>query len=163
LSINHDKIGLTNSWTVSGIYAYKFDFGNSRKLGVGLQGTLRSYSVNYSETSAIQSGDGTLRITDQTRTIPNFGVGLYYYSPRYFVGVSVPHILEGDLSFFDDGSGNTDFSREETHAFLMAVALFKLNDALKLKPSILFKFVADAPFDADLNASFIFMTSFELG
>jgi len=88
---------------------------------------------------------------------------LYYYTTRYFVGVSVPHILEGDLSFFDDGSGNTDFSREETHAFLMAGALFKLNDALKLNPSILFKFVADAPFDADLNASLIFYDIFWAG
>jgi len=163
LSINHDQVGPTNSWTVSGIYAYRIDFGNNRKLGIGLQGTLRSYRVKYSETTAIQTGDGSLPSTDQARTIPNFGVGLYYYTPKFFIGLSAPRILEGDLSFFDNGLGNTDFSREEVHGFLMAGAVFDLNDALKLKPSILLKYVADAPFDADLHASLIFYDIFWAG
>ncbi len=163
LSINHDKIGPTNSWTVSGIYAYRFDFGNNRHLGVGLQGTVRSYRVNYTETLTIQSGDGSIPTTNETRTIPNFGAGLYYYTPKFFIGLSAPHLLQGDLSFFNDGSNNTDFSREETHAFLMAGAVFDLNDVLKLKPSLLFKYVKDAPFDADLHASLIFYDTFWAG
>ena len=93
LSVNHDRIGPTNSWQVSGIYAYRLDFGNDRKLGIGLQGTLRSYRVKFSETTALESGDGDLPTADQSRTIPNFGVGLYYYTPKYFIGLSVPHIL----------------------------------------------------------------------
>ncbi len=163
LSINHDKIGPTNSWTVSGIYAYRIDFGNNRTLGIGLQGTVRSYRVNYTETVSIQSGDGIIPTTDEARTIPNFGVGLYYSTPKYFIGLSAPRLLEGDLSFFNDGSGNTDFSREERHAFLMAGVVFELNNALKLKPSVLFKYVADAPFDADLHASLIFYDTFWAG
>jgi len=128
MSINHDQIGPTNSWQFSGIYAYRFDFDNDHKLGVGLQGTVRSYRVKYSETEALQTGDGTLPLIDQSRMMPNFGAGLYYYTPKYYVGLSVPHILQGDLSFFNDGSNNADFSREELHAFLMAGAVFKLNE-----------------------------------
>ena len=163
LSINHDRIGPTNSWQVSGIYAYRLDFGNDRKLGIGLQGTIRSYRVKFSETTALESGDGDLPTTDQSRTIPNFGLGLYYYTPKYFVGLSIPHLLEGDLTFFDNGLNNTDFSREEVHAFLMAGVVFDLNDAIKLKPSVLLKYVKDAPFDADIHASLIFYDTFWAG
>ena len=163
LSINHDQIGPTNSWQFNGIYAYRVDLDNQAKLGIGLQGSIRSYRVKYSETVALESGDGILPTTDQTRMIPNFGVGLYYYTPEYFVGLSAPHLLQGDLSFFDDGGNNSDFAREEVHAFLMAGAVFNLNDAIKLKPSVLFKYVKDAPFDADIHASLIFYDTFWAG
>jgi len=163
LSINHDQIGPTNSWQFSGIYAYRFNFENQHKLSVGLQGSVRSYRVKYSETEALESGDGLLPTADQNRMIPNFGVGLYYYTPKFFVGLSAPRLLEGDLSFFKDGSNNTDFAREELHGFLMAGAVFELNDAIKLKPSLLFKYVKDAPFDADLHASLIFYDIFWAG
>ncbi len=162
LSINHDQIGPTNSWQVSGIYGYRVDFENGQKLGIGLQGTVRSYRVKYSETQALESGDGSIG-ADESRMIPNFGVGLYYYTPKYYIGLSVPRLLEGDLSLFDNVTSISDFSREEVHAFLMAGVVFELNDALKLKPSLLFKYVKDAPFDADLHASLIFYDTFWAG
>ena len=163
LSINHDVVGPSNSWTASGIYAYRFDFGNGRKLGVGLQATARSYRVNFSETTAITPGDGHLPLTDQTRTIPNFGAGLYYYTPKFFIGLSAPRLLENDLSFFDNGLNNSDFSREEIHSYLMVGAVYDLNYSLKLKPSLLVKYVKDAPIDIDLHASVIFYDTFWAG
>ena len=112
---------------------------------------------------AIISNDGTIPTSDQSKTIPNFGVGLYYNTPKFFIGLSVPHILEGDLTFFDTGSNTVKFSREETHSYLMAGAILTLNDALKLKPSILFKHVANSPFDFDLHSSLIFYDTFWAG
>ncbi len=163
LSINHDQIGPTNSWQFNGIYAYRFNFDNDHKLGVGLQGSLRNYRIKYSETEALQVGDGSLPTTDESRMIPNFGVGLYYYTPKYYIGISAPKLLEGDLSFFNNGGNNSDFSREEVHGFLMAGVVFDLNSAVKLKPSLLFKYVKDAPFDADIHASLIFYDTFWAG
>ncbi len=163
LSVNHDIIGPTRSWTINAIYAYRIDFGQGRKLGVGLQATARSYRVNFSETMAISPGDGLLPTTDQTRTVPNFGAGLYYYTPKYFIGLSVPRLVESDLNFSDAAVNNADFSREERHAFLMAGAIFTLNDALKLKPSLLVSYVDDAPIDLDLHTSVIFYDTFWAG
>ena len=163
LSVNHDVVGPTNSWTVSGIYAYRFNFGNGRNLSLGLQATARSYRVNFTETTTITPGDGHLPTTDQTRTIPNFGAGIYYYTPKFFIGLSAPRILESDLSFFDDGLNNSDFSREEVHNYFMTGAVFELNQALKLKPSLLVKYVKDAPIDIDLHTSIIFYDKFWTG
>ena len=163
LSINHDIVGPTNSWQFSGIYAYRIDFANDHKLGIGLQGTVRNYRVKYSETTALQTGDGQLPTADESRMIPNFGLGLYYYTPKYYIGLSVPHLLQSDLTFYYGQGSNTDFSREEVHAFLMAGVVVDLNDAMKLKPSLLLKYVKDAPFDADIHASIIFYDTFWAG
>ncbi len=163
LSVNHDIIGPTNSWTVSGIYAYKFDFGKGKKLGIGLQATARNYRINFSETSAITPGDGTIPTTDQARIMPNFGAGLYYYTPKYYVGISAPRLLENDLTLFNTNLTSSDFSREEIHAYLMTGAVITLNDILKLKPSLLVKYVKDAPIDFDLHTSVIFYDAFWAG
>ena len=45
----------------------------------------------------------------------------------------------------------------------MAGVVFDLNDAIKLKPSVLLKYVKDAPFDADIHASLIFYDTFWAG
>lgn len=163
LSVNHDAVGPTNSWTVSGIYAYKFDFGQGRKLSAGLRATARSYRINFSETSAITSGDGGIPATDQTQTIPNFGAGLYYYTSKYYIGFSAPRLLGNRLIYFNELSENSDFSREEVHTYLMAGAVLTLNSKLKLKPSILFKYVKDAPIDLDIHTSIIFYDIFWAG
>jgi len=163
LSVNHDKIGPTNSWSFSGIYAYRFRINEKHSLGVGLQGTLRRYQVDWASTTTIQSGDGLVPMGNDSKVIPNFGVGLYYYTKDYFLGVSMPHILSGDLTMFDGPNGNSDFAREETHLFIMGGIVFEMTDAVKFKPSFLIKYVEDTPFDLDVNASFIFFDTFWAG
>jgi len=124
-----------------------------RSQWAGLEGAPTSQSIN-------------LKVPFKDKNIglgSNFGVGLYYNTPKFFIGLSVPHILEGDLTFFDTGSNTVKFSREETHSYLMAGAILTLNDALKLKPSILFKHVANSPFDFDLHSSLIFYDTFWAG
>lgn len=163
LSVNHDQIGPTNSWSFSGIYAYRFKINEKASLGVGLQGTLRRYQVKWNETTTIQSGDGLIPTNEESKMIPNVGVGLYYYTSNYYVGLSMPHILNGDLTMFDGSGGNTDFSREELHTYLMAGMVFKLTNVIKLKPAFLFKHVPDTPLDLDVHASLIFFDTFWAG
>ena len=163
VSVNHDKIGPANSWSFSGIYAYRFRINAKHSLGIGLQGTLRRYQVDWASTTTIQSGDGLVPMGNDSKVIPNFGIGLYYYTKDYYLGVSMPHILSGDLTMFDGPNGNSDFAREETHLFVMGGMVFDLTDAVKLKPSFLFKYVEDTPLDLDVNASFIFFDTFWAG
>ena len=163
LSINHDVIGPTNSWSVSGIYAYRFRINEKHSLGIGLQGTIRRYQVDWTETTTIQSGDGLVLDGAQSKMIPNVGIGLYYYTKDYYLGVSMPHILEGDLTMYDGPAGNSDFSREETHLFIMGGIVLRITDAVKFKPAFLLKYVDDTPLDLDLNGSFIFFDKFWAG
>jgi len=156
VSINHDVIGPTNSWLFSLIYAYRVPIGDGN-LGIGFQGSLRNYSINWAQTSAIQSGDGLIPMGQTKKTLPNFGGGIYYQTKKYYVGLSVPHVLDGDLTFYNGTLGNnTDFSQEKMHAFLMAGTVFKLNSKVKIKPAILMKYVKNTPFDMDIHASAIF-------
>jgi type IX secretion system PorP/SprF family membrane protein len=163
ISINNDQIGPTSSWSFSGIYGYRIDLNNNAKLGVGLQGTLRNYRVKYSETFAVHSGDGVLPQSDFSKMVPNFGGGLYFYTPKVYIGLSMPRFIEQELTPFDAASDVADFSREARHAYLMAGVVFDLNQRVKLKPAVLIKYADNSPLDADLHASLIFFDRFWAG
>lgn len=155
-SIAHDKIGPTNSYTASLMYAYrlKMEMGT---LSIGMRGTLRSYQVKWSELDATHSGDTDIPIGTTSRIFPNFGAGVYFDAERFYVGLSMPNMLNNDLSYSTSISSNTDFGVARQHIYLMAGYLFDVGDNVKFKPAALLKYVSNAPLDLDLNATFIFM------
>ncbi len=163
LGIVHDKLGPTESWSVSLMYAYHVDLGKS-KLSIGLQGSISDYRIRWDETDATQSGD--LLIPDNATTskfIPNFGTGLYLYSDKYYVGLSIPHLLRSELSFVEKQFRVQGVNKAEVHAFLMAGMLFKVNNILRIKPAGLIKYVKNSPLDFDIHTSLILYDQFWIG
>lgn len=152
-SLNHDELGPTNSWFFNMSYAYRIKTKNGR-LAMGMQANMTTYEIDYRKLNSLEDGDGILPVEKDNRIIPNFGVGLYYNTDKYFVGLSVPLILQGDLSF--ESANGSFLSRQETHAYLMAGLIHRISERVQGKPSILLKKVTNAPFDFDINYSFIF-------
>lgn len=146
-----DKIGVTreNSFVLS--YAYHIEVLNG-KLSMGLQGGIRNTLVSYGELAA---QDPNLQST-ASGVLPNFGVGVYYYSKRFYAGVSVPTALRNRWSA---GYSTNTFDEITTidvpHYFATAGYVFELTPLMKFMPSVLFKAVPGAPTDIDLNASII--------
>ena len=79
-------------------------------------------------------------------------IGLYYYTKNYYFGVSSKHLLQQDVGtqeLYDEFAAN----RLLRHFYGMAGIAIKLNDYLVLQPSILAKYVKNAPFQMDFNAN----------
>ncbi len=160
-SIAHDKIGPVNSFTASLMYAYrmKIDRGN---LAVGLRGTLRNYRINWSETQSTHSEDEQIPTGNTSRILPNFGFGVYYDTEKFYVGISSPSLLKGDLSYTYLNNGSA-FGTEKMHLYLMTGFVFDVNSNVKFKPAALVKYAANSPLDLDLNATFIFIEKLWFG
>ncbi len=154
LSLNHDKLGPTDNYFASLNYAYRIPVKNG-KLSIGLQASLTSIKVNFTELNSLEDGDGIVPTEDLRRSVPNFGLGVYFSNKKYFFGLSVPFLLQNDISF-SDGATDGIYGRQEIHGYLMAGALFRISNRIKGSPSILLKQAANSPFDMDLNFSFIF-------
>ncbi|MBK9016094.1 MAG: type IX secretion system membrane protein PorP/SprF [Saprospiraceae bacterium] len=67
------------------------------------------------------------------------GVGAFYHNQRSFIGVSVPSFFEKSLSIDDDDTGSLLRSRPIN---LHAGSLFRLNDELYLKPTMLLRYAS---------------------
>ena len=162
LSLQHDQIGPTDSYWASLGYAYRIPFKKG-KLSVGLQASMRSYSVDLTDARTIQGNDNAVMNGTANKVLPNFGAGLYWLSEKFYAGVSLPYIVGNDLGVLKQLASNSDFGREERHWYAMAG--FKVNASKKLaiKPAAMFKYVEDAPADLDLHTSLIFYETFGIG
>ena len=163
LSIYHDDIGPTNTWNYAMQYAYRVKIAGG-DLSFGVQGQIRDYQVDWREVKSVHSGDALFGFREDSKLIPNFGFGIYYDRENFYAGVSMPRLLNNDLTFQYDGNiQNSDFAREERHFFGMAGFILPTSDAIKLKPALLVKYAPNAPLDIDLHAGVIFYDKLNIG
>ena len=163
LNLHHDKIGPTQSWYYSMMYAYRIKMKKGN-LSIGMQALIRDYQVNWQEVTAIHSGDALYGVNENSKLIPNFGIGAYYHNNSFYIGLSIPRMLNGDLTFKkDNNTSQTNYAKEEEHSFLMAGIIIPLNHTIKFKPAALIKYTPNAPLDIDLHAGIIFYDRLNLG
>lgn len=143
-------IGLEQQYNVEGSYAYRFPIGRGTRLGLGVSASARYFNVEYQNANPIQGGgvDQAIPGAGESKVVPNFGAGVYIDGPAYYVGISVPRLLENNI---DLGEEETIISREARHFYFMGGFKFPLSEKLTLEPQLLAKYVNGAPFDADLN------------
>jgi len=145
-----DVLGPQNTSSLYANYAYRLqlDDNDTRRLSFGLAAGLVQYSLDGSKFTATDVGDGTVPSGYESKLTPDVRLGIYYYTPDYYVGASVLNVLSGATSFID----NPAVIRETRHAYLTGGMLVPLTDNLDFKPSIMFKEDFKSPTNMDLNA-----------
>lgn len=145
-------VGLEQQYQVEGSYAYRIPIGRGSRLGMGLSASARYFNVEYQNANPVQGGGQDIAIPGATesKVLPNFGAGIYVDGPSYYVGISIPRLLQNDI---DLGSEETIISREARHFYFMGGYKFRINEKFSLEPQMLAKYVSGAPFDADFNVT----------
>jgi type IX secretion system PorP/SprF family membrane protein len=139
-SFVNDKIGATNSMNLNGAYAYRIPVGKG-KLAIGLQGSLNTWRADWSKLDYADGQANDPAFQNGTKPVfkPNFGAGVYYSTKRFYTGISVPRIIEHDLT-----QGRTDqlpfYAKQYRHFYYtIGTAIPLKGDALVFKPSLLVK------------------------
>ncbi|GAA5043814.1 membrane protein [Marivirga lumbricoides] len=154
--IMKDRIGIINQTGAYGSYAYKVNFENRGTLSMGISAGFSYYDAPFSQ---VNPNDPSFANIDVREFHPNVGVGLYYYTPTFYAGISTPQILE---TTFNRSSKDSD-SEFRRHYFATAGKLFALSPNVKLLSSVLFKAVDGAPAEFDINASVLLQEVLWLG
>jgi type IX secretion system PorP/SprF family membrane protein len=152
-SLMNDRIGVTNRTDLYGMVSYQLKLNHKLKLGLGLQGGGAYYIYKNSQLIYWDASDKVFQENTQTNLLPNFGTGAFLYSRDFYVGVSVPHMLDYNTDKSFSINKNSITPRQTRHYFGEAGAVFKLNQEVVLKPSVLVKYVNNAPVEADFNAN----------
>ena len=119
--------------------------------------------LNVSNTSNI-SGANTASLTISSAThnpvlnnsidnrlSPNIGAGVFYYTPDFYLGLSVPTFLE--TQYFENSSLSK--AKEKMHFYLHTGFVKEVSNEVLLRPSVLFKAVAGAPLQTDLSLAML--------
>ncbi|MEO8254991.1 MAG: type IX secretion system membrane protein PorP/SprF [Flavobacterium sp.] len=144
-------------------FAYVLDVSNTAKLSLGLKAGFTSFRTNFNG-FVFESGDAStdLAFSENVNSIfPNLGVGAYYFTDRYYIGVSAPNLFSSKN--IEERSGINSFRSEKIHTFLTAGYVFTLSDSFKLKPAFMTKIVQGSAVSVDVSANILFNEKFELG
>ena len=158
LSILNDKIGPTQETYLDVDFSYTISLNDDRALAFGLKSSAHLLDIRYSELNQDQTQgmDVTLQQDIDNRFSPNVGAGVYYYTGKSYVGLSVPRILK--TTHFQESSLST--AEEEMTFYGIAGHVWDLNPKLKFKPALLTKITQGAPLQVDLSANFMFQEKF---
>lgn len=167
LIYSYDQIGVTKTNSVNANFAYRIPVGKKKnvRICIGLSAGATNYRTNLNQVAVVDANDPNFTGNNVNRWLPNFGFGLYAYSDKFFVGISVPHILanklDGKTSVFETSA---NVARQYHHLLFNAGYVFSLGKKVKFMPSLMMKYVpVYAPISFDFNATFIFIDRIWLG
>ena len=161
LSVLSDQIDPIKQTGVYFDYSYTLHFGGNQNLALGLKGGINFYQAGLSTLATNDSGDPVFANDINRNFLPNIGVGAFFHTDRYYLGLSLPKLIENTIN--KNSVATQNVSKEQIHIFFMAGYVFDLNRIVKFKPSILTKYVKNAPVSFDLNGNFLFYDRLWLG
>ena len=156
-SIFRESIGPQSQTELAVDVSYTINFENS-KLAFGLQGSGSIFQIDYDELRKQDATDVSL-IGKESVFSPNLGAGVYWYTNKYYLGFSVPNMLE--TSHYKNNS--VSVLKNSQHLYLIGGYVFDLNDNVKFKPAVLSKVAFGAPLQVDASLNFMFNEKFVLG
>jgi type IX secretion system PorP/SprF family membrane protein len=162
LSVINDKIGPTNTSSFYFDFSYKIKINEKAKLSFGLKGGLNLKKTDLTSLNTYDNNDPLFVEDIKSDFLPNFGFGMYYYTEKFYIGASIPKLLENDFTE-NTVSGSIDLASEKKHYFLIMGAVFNISENVKLKPTSFLKITNGAPITGDITANFIFMDRFWIG
>ena len=154
LSFVRDKIGPTNVVSFALDFSYSIKAGQNGRLAFGLKAGAKKMTNDLTGLELTNPDDNAFT-EDFDSMLPNFGFGLYYYSNKGYLGVSIPELLENDL-YEKTVEGGTNLGSEKKIYYLTAGYLFDITTNLKFKPTTILRYTTVAPLQADITGSVIF-------
>ncbi len=158
-SIVNDEIGPTKETYMNIDFSYTIPTSNKGKLSFGLKAGVHLLNVNLIGLSLINENDNLFESNIDNKFSPNVGIGVYYHSNKFYMGLSAPNLLETDHFNESAISNNSDaisfLAEERINYYFIAGQVFDISDKVKFKPAVLSKLVFGTPLQVDLSANFL--------
>ena len=161
LSVVSDKIGPVKEDNIYGDFSYTLKLGGEHKLALGLKAglTLHDVALNSKIAGTLPDPYDSAFGADVSNSYFNFGTGAFYYTNKYYLGLSVPNMLKAKHLDFDGRS----YGNESSHYFLTGGYVFDINQNVKFKPFFMANSSFEAPASWDVSTNFMFYDKFEIG
>jgi type IX secretion system PorP/SprF family membrane protein len=167
-SIINDKISVTDdrgavsNLGIFGDYSYTITYPGERYLSFGLKAGFSFYNAQLSGLYLGKNDTYDPAFENiEFKFLPNAGVGVYFSSPDYYIGFSIPKLITNTISKSKVETGTV--IKEELHAFFMGGYVFDVNRILKFKPYFMLRVTPNAPISTDVTAQLVFFERFWVG
>ncbi|MFI1744450.1 PorP/SprF family type IX secretion system membrane protein [Thalassobellus sediminis] len=164
ISFVNDNIGdIVQENNIYADFAYVLPVGIESKLSLGLKAGFTFFDVNFDGFN-LQSGNVSTDLAfneNINKTFPNLGIGAFFFTDNYYIGLSAPNMLSSKHLETENGVRATGI--ENVHYYLTGGYVFDVNQNLKFKPAFMAKSVKGAPLALDITANVLINEKLEAG
>lgn len=160
LTVLNDELGVTKNTGIYTDLSYSIKLNSkNHKLSLGVKAGVDFFRQDFSSLKINDNSDELyINGFNYRKTLFNVGAGIYYYGKRFYAGLSSPRILKNKLNIKDG-----QVAIQENHYYFFGGIVIKLNAAVNMRPSVIVKYVNNAPLSIDGNLSFLFYDKLWLG
>lgn len=152
-----DQLGITKNTELQAAFSYKLPLDENNTFSFGMQAGVLNFRNNFSDLNLSDPNDPAF-IQSENITKPNVGAGIVLKSEKYFMGLSIPRMLNTTIN-----DGGQEFQLYNRTLYLFGSYVFYLNENIRLKPSTLLRGVAGSPVSVDLNFLLTFNEKYSAG
>lgn len=156
-----DRIGATIMTNVVANYSYTLQFENELRLAFGIDGGVDIYSTDYSR---LVYWDNDEMFDDQKRNqvVPRAGAGAHFYGENFYVGLSIPRLLN-----FNNGSpisiSADNLPSIVSNYYLSGGYRFDVGDNYSIQTNVLGKYTGHVKPQGDINVMGMYKNMIGLG
>lgn len=154
LAISNEWIGITHSTAADLNISTRIKVSQKASVSFGLKAGVNILSSDFSKLTNVDPADPLY--TAEKRTIPFVGFGVLYFTEKVYVGFSMPRLVS-----FEQVAPQSKITKP--HTYLYGGYRIKANDDIELRPALLGKYVAAAPFEMDIALDAWYKNVFGIG
>lgn len=151
-----DRLGPQEALSIYGSYSYRIplDDEDTRRLCFGIGAGVTQYAIDGAALQYVDNDDEAIPTGKASTWIPDARFGVYYYTSRFYAGVSVMDLfaLYTDATRYSWKGNNYAAIRKTQHVYFTTGTMLTLSPVLQLKPSLMVKEDFKGPTSLDLNA-----------
>lgn len=150
LLVEKNSIGIFKETNILGNYAYRMELSHG-KLALGLGFGLTVLNIAWNDLVAADANDAQLINNSTSSVLPTFSLGAYYYTKKYYIGISMPLFLGYK---FDKSTGKYKIDNIFSGSNYIFSAGYEvgLSPGVKFLPSLLIKYHPNNPIQIDYTA-----------
>ena len=145
----NNSIGIYETTNITGIYAYRVEVKDGT-LALGMGFGVAVYAVNWNNLQSIDRNDQLFTNNSSSAVMPVFNFGTYYYTKKYYIGISIPSLLR--YAEDDDGGFKAKNDMAAYSYFVNGGLDIDLSRDIVLRPSVSAAFNAKYPTRIYMNS-----------
>ncbi len=156
LTASYDKIGINQTGSVAGQYAYRlhFDYGRSLIFGLGMG---IDNSVSFLAGSTLTEKSDPAFANSYGRSYFNASFGMFYNAPNFYIGASIPRLFQNTHVGTQPG-----FQPPRWHYYLSTGFYIHAGDNYTFNPHLQVKATMNAPIQGDVILRNTFFNRFSI-
>lgn len=159
LSVMADEIGPVKESNIYADFSYTLKTSEVGNFAFGIKGGITLQDLGLATLTTVSPD---VNFTEnRNNSYPNIGIGIFYYTDKFYAGASIPNMIES--KHFEKKGGIISKASENMHYFITSGYVLQLSEAIKFKPSIMSKLVVGSPISVDVSTNFLIEERLELG